>query len=194
MVPGEIEGLPVVVKRLHRGGMIAVVLKDGYLSEKRVRSFIESAEYLAERDVLTPRVLFAAWRRRSGLIRAEMGFERIPGRDADHYFFEKSEAPDGWEDECRKIGEMVARLHRVGFEHGDLNLMNLLLRDDGAVFVLDLDKAVHHASEIDDLSRERNIGRLERSIRKQGQNHDPAYVGSIVRLVREGYEKGMGQR
>lgn len=187
VMTGTVGAEDAVVKRLWHGGSTAELWKDRFLSTRRVRSFVTATEYLLDRGVHTPRLLFASWRRLHGTIRSELGFERIEGKDADHFFFERSEPPSDWEGESRKVGELVASLHRVGFVHGDLNLMNVFLRTDGTVFILDLDKARHHDEELDDLTRERNLARLGRSIRKQGRDHPAEYVGAIIRLAREGY-------
>jgi tRNA A-37 threonylcarbamoyl transferase component Bud32 len=187
VLTGTIGEVPTVVKRLYHGGSTAWLWRDLFLSSRRVVSFLTAAEYLRERNVLTPRVLFASWLRKNGFVRAELGFERLPGKDADHFFFERPDPPPNWEVESRKIGEMVASLHRVGFVHGDLNLMNVFLRDDGSVYILDLDKARHREHAIDESTRRTNLSRLERSIRKQGRNHPPELAESIIRLMNEAY-------
>jgi tRNA A-37 threonylcarbamoyl transferase component Bud32 len=123
-------------------------------------------------------------------VRAEMGFERISGPDADHYLFPDGEPPPDWEEKAREIGRLVARLHAARFEHGDLNLMNLLFSKEGRLYVIDLDKVVVHHRAISAATRARNLSRLERSVRKQGRKHGSRvdYREGIVRQIRTGYE------
>jgi 3-deoxy-D-manno-octulosonic acid kinase len=40
----------------------------------------------------------------------------------------------------RAVGACIGRLHARGVQHADLNAHNLLLGDDGAVYVLDFDR------------------------------------------------------
>lgn len=85
---GELGGKSVVVKRIHHGGLFASIGRDAFLTPARARSHVEVADYLHEHGIPTAPVIFASWRRKLGLVRCEVGFERIEGAlDADHYFF-----------------------------------------------------------------------------------------------------------
>jgi tRNA A-37 threonylcarbamoyl transferase component Bud32 len=68
----------------------------------------------------------------------------------------------GWE----AVVALVRRMHDAGVDHRDLNLGNLLLREqDGeeAAFVVDLDRARLHVASIGFAARQRALRRLERS-------------------------------
>lgn len=190
VLKGEIGGQPCVVKRLYHGGSTASLWKDRFLSAKRARGFLSASLHLREEGIPTPRLIFLAWVRRNGLVRAEMGFERIFGPDADHYFFPEGGPPPDWKERAREIGHLVGQLHRARFEHGDLNLMNLLFSREGKLYVIDLDKVVVHAEALSAEVRRRNLSRLERSVRKQGRRHGSSedYSEAIVAEIREGYE------
>jgi tRNA A-37 threonylcarbamoyl transferase component Bud32 len=190
VLKGEIGGQPCVVKRLYHGGSTASLWKDRFLSAKRARGFLSASLHLREEGIPTPRLIFLSWLRRNGLVRAEMGFERIFGPDADHYLFQ-GDAPQDWEERARQIGRLVSKLHRARFEHGDLNLMNLLFSEEGELFVIDLDKVVVHHETLSAEIRRRNLSRLERSVRKQGRIHGSSedYSEAIVEQIREGYDE-----
>lgn len=186
VLTGTLAGMPVVVKRLYHGGSTARLWKDRFLSDRRVKSSLEAARHLEERGILTPRLLFLSWRRSNGFVRAELGFERIFGRDADHYFFGEEQPPSDWSVRAQQISRLVKRLHDGHFEHGDLNLMNLFFSNSGNLYVLDLDKTELHRKQLDRAARNRNLARLERSVRKQGRLHGrrPELVESIVESIR----------
>ncbi|HZX81812.1 MAG TPA: lipopolysaccharide kinase InaA family protein, partial [Lysobacter sp.] len=66
-----------------------------------------------------------------------------------------------WEE----AGRLVARMHRAGLDHADLNADNLLFDRDGRGWVIDLDRGLFRT--IGDGWRERNLRRLHRSLLKR---------------------------
>ena len=48
------------------------------------------------------------------------------------------EHPEKAEEICARIGEMIARLHRSNISHGDLTTSNIILGDDGEMYLVDL--------------------------------------------------------
>jgi len=63
----------------------------------------------------------------------------------------------------------IDTMHRLGLFHADLNLHNLFVtksRESLAVVILDLDKARLLAGPLPQSMRERNLARLQRSVRK----------------------------
>lgn len=190
VLAGVIGGRPVVVKRLFHGGSTASLWKDRFLSARRAYCVKEAVEYLSEQGIPTPELLFLSWIRQNGLVRAEIGFERIFGKDADHFFFESEEPPQNCEAKAEQIGRLAANLHLSRFEHGDLNMMNIFFSEDGTSYILDLDKVELHPEGLDEAARRRNLSRLERSIRKQGRIHGRPhqFVDAVVERVRQAYD------
>ena len=186
VVTGELSGVAAVVKRFHHGGATASLWRDRFLSSTRFRNHIVVSRYLAEHGVATPDVLFVSWRRIFGTFRGEVGLEHVEGIDADQWFFRTGVVPADWQDQARRIGALVARLHRIGFLHRDMNLMNFYFADDGRMLILDLDKSSVETT-MSGSEKTRTLARLERSIRKQGRGRAPDYVGGVVRELREGY-------
>lgn len=192
VVAGELSGRPVVVKRIHHGGLLAFIGRDAFLTPARARAHVELADYLHEHGVPTAPVIFASWRRRYGLVRCEVGFERIEGAiDADHYFFGRDELPECWELRASEIGRLVAQLHRIRFLHADLNLMNFLFAPKGETYILDLDKSTPPRESPSSRACARNLERLERSIRKQGRNHLSTVVERIIGKMRSSYRAAL---
>lgn len=191
VLTGEIGGRRIVVKRLFHGGSTANLWEDRWLTVRRALDLVEAARHLDEHDIPTPELLFLSWIRRNGFVRVEVGFDRLFGKDADHYFFEGENPPDDWSERAAAVGRLVARLHDSHFEHGDLNMMNIFFADAGESYILDLDKAGMHDGPLGPAARERNLSRLERSVRKQGRLHGrpDCYTEEIARVMRESYER-----
>lgn len=188
VVPGVIGKARLVVKRMHHGGMLAPLFRDFFFTARRARSHVDLAGYLTAHGVATAPVAFVSWRRVRGLVRCEVGFTRIEGgRDADVFFFGEGTPPSGWETQAAKIGGLVARLHQIGFVHGDLNLMNFLFGPEGEPYILDLDKSALHNGSLSERRRAGNLARLERSIRKQGRHHAPQLAEQIIARIRDAY-------
>lgn len=191
VLSGVIGGRPIVVKRLFHGGATASLWKDRFLSSKRALCVVEAVAHLEESEIPTPELLFLGWIRQNGLVRVEIGFDKIPGKDADHYFFEEDSPPEDWETKADEIGALAAALHNSRFEHGDLNMMNIFFSRNGKSYILDLDKTELHPEGLGASARIRSITRLERSIRKQGRIHgrSPQLVEALVERVRSAYDR-----
>lgn len=72
---------------------------------------------------------------------------------------------------ARKVGAAIRKLHDAGVEHGDLQLRNILVAENGEsrIVVVDLDRAIFHRYGLVPAScRARNLGRLARSTVKCG--------------------------
>jgi len=63
----------------------------------------------------------------------------------------------------RDMGSTVARLHRLGVDHADLNAHNILVGAAGSISVIDFDRG---RIRTPGAWRGRNLRRLQRSIRK----------------------------
>ena len=191
VVAGTINEHSLVVKRLSHGGMMSPIGKDRFLTPRRLHDHVALAEYLSSHQVPTPQVAFVAWRRVFGLVRCEVGFERIHDAvDADRYFFSSDEAPPDWDERATQIGALVARLHQIGFVHADLNLMNLLFHN-GTTYIVDLDKTMLLGRPPSERERERNLARLERSIRKQGRDRSNGLVEKVLSVIRAAYQRAL---
>jgi len=130
-----------VLRHYRRGGLVARVLDDSYLytGSARTRAFSEwrLLRQLREWQLPVP-VPVAARYVRSGLVyRADLLTEELPTRRTLAHAI--AAAPLG-EDEWRSVGACIGCLHARGVHHADLNAHNLLVAQDGAVYVLDFDR------------------------------------------------------
>jgi 3-deoxy-D-manno-octulosonic acid kinase len=153
-----------VLRHYRRGGLAARVLDDTYLwtGEANTRSFVEFRllQQMWAWQLPVPRPVAAAYRRSGRFYRADLITEELPTRrtlaDALRH---APVTPGHWQ----AIGACIGRFHARGVQHADLNANNVLLDEDGAVFLLDFDRG---------RIRERGpweaevLERLRRSLRK----------------------------
>jgi 3-deoxy-D-manno-octulosonic acid kinase len=158
-----------VLRHYRRGGLVANFSKDRYLwaGEDRVRAFAEwrLLKLLSLRNLNVPTPV-AAFYRRSGLTyRCDLITQRIEHAEPlSAAILSTPVAPRVWS----AVGTAVARLHRFGVDHADLNAHNILLAD-GAITVIDFDRGRVRAPE--DLRAPggwaaANLARLRRSLQK----------------------------
>ena len=165
-----------VLRHYRRGGFVAHISKDRYLwlGESRTRSFAEwrlLAE-LRRRGLPVPAPVAARYVRGALTYRADLITEYLPNtRTLAAAITGAQLSRESWE----AIGRTIARFHREGVHHADLNAHNILLDQAAAqnVYVLDFDRGrieARGAWEQDVLAR------LRRSLEKiKGQRPNVAF-------------------
>lgn len=176
---------PAVLRHYLRGGWAANVSRDGYLwrGPDRVRSFAEFrlTRALHALGLPVPRPIAACYRRHRASYRAAILVERIAGVHslADRAIIAFQDAP--WEE----TGRLVARFHRAGLDHADLNAHNILFDTTGKGWLIDFDKG---RMRIPDTAwRERNLVRLQRSLLKLRGVREAAEVKRDFARLRGAY-------
>ncbi|HEV7613087.1 MAG TPA: 3-deoxy-D-manno-octulosonic acid kinase [Steroidobacteraceae bacterium] len=153
-----------VLRHYRRGGFIARISSDRYVwaGEERVRAFAEwrLLELLGQRGMPVP-VPIAARYQRSGLwYRCDLITQRImDAKPLSAVLAQGNVSRAAW----RAIGAAVAKLHRGGVDHADLNAHNILLDDGGSVSVIDFDRG---RLRTQGAWTSRNLRRLQRSLAK----------------------------
>jgi 3-deoxy-D-manno-octulosonic acid kinase len=130
-----------VLRHYRRGGLVARVLDDTYLytGAARTRSFREFRLLRQLRDwqLPVPAPVAARYVRRGALYRADLVTEELPTRRTLAQALAAAPlAAACW----RAVGACVAGLHARGVHHADLNAHNILVGEDGMVYVLDFDR------------------------------------------------------
>ena len=130
-----------VLRHYRRGGLVAKLLGDNYLwtGAGRTRAFQEwrLLRELRAAGLPVPEPVAARYERRGLFYRADLITAELPTRRTlTHALSVAPLEPATW----RAVGACVARLHARGVHHADLNAHNLLLGDDGTVYVLDFDR------------------------------------------------------
>ncbi len=135
------DGRRWVMRRYLRGGMAAQVARDRYLflGEERTRSFRE-LRLLAElrnRKLPVPAPVAACYWRGLSTYSAALITERLCGASTLSETLVAGRMDDArW----AEIGRCLRRFHDAGVQHADLNAHNIMLGENGAVWLLDFDR------------------------------------------------------
>lgn len=152
------------LRHFRRGGYIARVSQDRYIwtGEVRVRAFAEwrLLAALIQRGLPVPQPIAARYRRSGLSYRCDLITRRIPDARPLSAVLKQDAIPESlW----RAVGAAVARLHRAGVDHADLNAHNILLDSRGGVSVIDFDRGRFREAGPWTC---RNLRRLRRSLAK----------------------------
>lgn len=176
-----------VLRHYRRGGLAAKLSRDRYLwlGESRVRSLQEFrllGELRAQGLPVPAPLLAGYWRQGLGY-RAAILVERIADvRALADWLGPRADAAP-WE----AVGTMLARFHRAGVEHADLNAHNVLVDGAGRPWLIDFDRGRRRAPA--DAWRQANLDRLARSMAKlsAGAAGWQAGFGRLVAAYQQAY-------
>lgn len=180
-----------VLRHYHRGGMVANLLGDRYLWTGRdnTRSFAEFRllAHLCEQGLPVPVPLAARYVRRGVHYTADLITRRI---EAARTLAEclRSECLDA--SLAQACGALIARFHRHGVWHADLNAHNLLVTGP-AIYLIDFDRG-----ELRTPARawqQSNLRRLRRSLIKLGaaQNGEDVFEKQWWLPLMRGYARAL---
>jgi 3-deoxy-D-manno-octulosonic acid kinase len=153
-----------VLRQYLRGGLVAKLSRDHYIwrGANRTRSFAEFRlmRALRAQKLPVPRPIAAFYMREGLRYKAAILMERLEGVRslADRALVAGRGAP--WEE----TGRLIARFHRAGLDHADLNAHNILFDANGHGWLIDFDRGVLRIPAT--RWRERNLKRLLRSLIK----------------------------
>jgi 3-deoxy-D-manno-octulosonic acid kinase len=153
-----------VLRHFRRGGFIARVSQDRYVwtGENRVRAFSEwrLLDALTQRGLPVPRPVAARYVRTGVTYRCDLITQRIADAKPLSAALELDALPESlW----RAAGAAIARLHRAGVDHADLNAHNILIGVNGAVSIIDFDRGRMRGQGA---WTSRNLQRLRHSLAK----------------------------
>ena len=155
-----------VLRHYRRGGMVANLLGDRYLwlGADRTRSFREFRllAHLMARGLPVPAPLAAGFVRHGLRYSADLVTLRIPYALT---LAEKVAAGALDTELAGQVGALVARFHREGVWHADLNAHNILVNPDG-LYLIDFDRGRLRAPHLS--WQQANLDRLRRSLLKVG--------------------------
>ena len=177
---------PCVLRHYLRGGWAAKFSRDRYVwhGPDHVRSFAEFRllRSLLRHELPVPRPVAASYLREGMTYRASILMERLLDVRSfgDLAVLSGSDAP--WD----AAGRLVARFHRAGLDHADLNAHNLLFDEAGQGWMIDFDRSRFRIPAT--AWREGNLARLKRSLLKlRGHRSVVDVEGDFARL-RQGYD------
>jgi 3-deoxy-D-manno-octulosonic acid kinase len=172
-----------VLRHYLRGGLAARFSRDAYSwhGADRTRSFAEFrlARALHTLGLPVPRPIAACYWRAGLPYRAAILVERLPGVSSFAALASQSGEGAPWE----SAGRLLARFHRAGLDHADLNADNLLFDPFGKGWLIDFDKSSLRIPATG--WRESNLARLRRSLLKlRGARDEAAVLRDFARLRR----------
>jgi 3-deoxy-D-manno-octulosonic acid kinase len=187
----ESEGAAYALRHYRRGGLVAAMLGDRYLDagESRSRPFREfRVTQRLQRLGLPVAPVVAALHDPQGLwCRGDLITRRLVGVSTLADRLVRSPGSIDWSG----VGATVARFHRVGLHHADLNAHNLLVDDAGHWSLIDFDRASFREAG---LWCDANLVRLRRSILKildsLNASLDEAMWAALLQGYRETSSRG----
>jgi len=174
---------PCLLRQYLRGGLMTRLTRESHLwrGTRKVRSF---AQYRLLRELQAkhqpvPTPIAACYLRKGLHYRAWILMERL--LDVQSLAEWAGVTPEDktlW----ARTGHLIARFHRAGLDHADLNAHNILFTPDGKGWLIDFDRS---RVRIPDTSwRQRNLDRLARSLRKlHGKRHGKAIEAGFGHLL-----------
>jgi 3-deoxy-D-manno-octulosonic acid kinase len=155
-----------VLRHYHRGGMVAALMGDRYLwaGADDTRSFQEFRllQAMTKLKLPVPQVVAARYQRAGLYYQADLITRRI----ADTHTLTQCSAQGRLDAElAEEVGALVARFHRTGVWHADLNAHNILVAPAG-LYLVDFDRGRMRVPEQG--WRMANLQRLRRSLLKIG--------------------------
>lgn len=176
-----------VLRHYLRGGLVARFSRERHLwrGSDRTRSFAEFRllRALLEYKLPVPRPIAAYYLRQGYGYRAAILLDRIEGVHSLAHRADKSGDTAPWQE----AGRLIARFHRVGLDHADLNAHNILFDDANHGWVIDLDRSVMRIPATG--WRERNLARLKRSLLKLRGARSVEQVESEFTRLRAAYDR-----
>jgi len=172
-----------VLRQYLRGGMMAHLTRESHLwrGADKVRSF---AEYRLLRELQAKRLpvptpIAACYLRKGLRYRAWILLGQIMNvRSLAERAGLTPEDQTLW----TRTGQLIARFHRVGLDHADLNAHNILFDADHTGWLIDFDRSRIRIPDTD--WRQRNLDRLARSLRKlHGKRHRAAIEAGFTQLL-----------
>jgi 3-deoxy-D-manno-octulosonic acid kinase len=175
-----------VLRHYHRGGFMARFVDDYYVwhglrGSRAFREWHLLAE-LHARGLPVPRPIAARVCRYGLSYTADIMTAYLEGtRSVDSMLHAGEVLGDAWQ----TIGETLRLFHDHGVDHSDLNVRNILLDEDGNVYLIDFDKGRMRGAGS---WRQANLRRLQRSLRKTALETGVPYDEEVWRRLEAGYE------
>lgn len=178
-----------VLRHYRRGGLIAKISERDYLwkDENSTRSFHEFRflQALREKNMSVPKPIAAQYLRKGVFYQASLLMQRIPDvssfQDVVHQYTDS--AP--WE----ALGRAIAKFHRLGAQHADLNAQNILMDKEQTIWLIDWDKAQFQKRPgpwCQDI-----LNRLQRSLLKYRGQLDERIIESGMQRLRAAHDKDL---
>ncbi|RMH94759.1 3-deoxy-D-manno-octulosonic acid kinase [Lysobacter pythonis] len=185
----DARGGAFVLRHYLRGGLAAWFSHDAYLWRHAgaTRSFAEFRllQALRGRGLPAPAPIAALYRRRGRHYRAAILLARIDQARS----FGQLLLAHGEDAPWPACGALIARFHRAGLDHADLNAHNLLFDAGGTAWMIDFDKSRLRPPAA--TWQQANLARLRRSLEKIGGAQRGTLIDTGFARLRTAYDEAM---
>jgi 3-deoxy-D-manno-octulosonic acid kinase len=156
-----------VLRHYHRGGLAARVSADRYFwsGAGRTRAFREFRllDHIVRAGLPAPAPVAAHYERHGIAYVADLLVRRIPGTQTLAERVARGALDAAL---ARRVGETIARFHASGAYHADLNAHNILIDEQGGVWLIDFDRGRLRRPALG--WQQSNLARLRRSLKTLG--------------------------
>lgn len=165
----KLEGHLLVLRHYRRGGMAQRVSANRYvftgLSRTRAMLEFDILQQMHDMQLPVPKPFACRVVQHGATYEASIVTHRIQGSTLAHKLVSATVSDEQW----KNIGSTIARFHREGIYHADLNAHNILLNDEGLVWLIDFDRASFRPVKTNPSIEKwcvSNLDRLRRSLEK----------------------------
>lgn len=178
-----------VLRHYRRGGWAAQISDNRYFwrDEKNARSIHEFhfMQALRGKNLPVPKPIAAMFLKSGLFYRAAILIERIAHVRSFLECVHRQTESAPWD----LLGKTIARFHKAGAQHADLNAQNILLDAENNIWIIDWDKAKFQSGTgtwcVDVLQR------LQRSLLKYRGEVDEATILAGMRILRAAHDSEM---
>ncbi|MFT7214474.1 MAG: 3-deoxy-D-manno-octulosonic acid kinase [Granulosicoccus sp.] len=179
----NLEGHLLVLRHYRRGGVVQRVSANRYiftgLSRTRAMLEFDILQKMYDMKLPVPKPYACRVVQYGATYEASIVTHRLQGNTLAHQLIAAAVSGEQW----KNIGITVARFHREGIFHADLNAHNILLNDEGLVSLIDFDRA-NFRSVNTNASNENwcvsNLDRLQRSLEKVSKQKQGVAVEKLT--------------
>ncbi len=155
----------LVLRHYYRGGVIGKLIKDRFFYQhalySRAMQEFSLLQWMRLRGLAVPTPVAARYQRVGFGYRADLLISRISdSQDLATVLQQRALSEPEWQ----RVGAEIARMHRLGVDHTDLNCRNILLDHTGKVWLIDFDKCARRTGAS---WQQHNLARLLRSLHKE---------------------------
>ena len=161
----ELPSMQAALRHYRRGGLFGKLVEDSYIytGDESTRSYqeFELLNRLIESGVNVPRPIAARVVKNGLIYTADLLSEKVPNARDLVAVLQENALP---KEMYLKIGIEVRKMHVAQVNHTDLNIHNILIDEQGKVWIIDFDKCFQKQGES---WKQDNWNRLLRSFKKE---------------------------
>jgi len=174
----EYNGLKLILRHYHRGGMPAKFNRDKYLwtclEKTRAMQELEMLSDMQQLGLPVPIPAAARICKSAFTYQADIVTVLIPdSKTLSTVLMNDSLTERSWQ----KIGEVIKKFHEHNCNHADLNAHNIMIDDSGDIYLIDFDKSTINAAS--GKWQARNLQRLKRSLEKLANSYNDFKYKSV---------------